>query len=267
MADEPCESEAERGVDSSEQVLELKAESLRVKYNLPLRGYEDTYKCNERTIKRWIARGKESSPPDLPPLDEPRRMPAWWALHYRHKCPEALTIAAVAAGWSPETSVVDQVPAPAGEALPSPPPAGAVFEEIPSALSGYAEMLERARRAEAVTGGEFERLNAVQGDQRDEAKIAAARKAWLDNAKLLRELDRDANEILESQGHSMSRAAVLKILAEMHGPVLNGMRSILRKIWSQLKLAESLAEGDRIYQAEVDRVCSRLIDSDFMAHE
>ena len=64
-------------------------------YKQPLRGYESVYTTNVRQIKRWIATGRKCVPFDLPPLDRPEAMAAWWermqaAGHMKHVVPEKL---------------------------------------------------------------------------------------------------------------------------------------------------------------------------------
>src|SRR5689334_1349322 len=44
----------------------------------PLYGYADV-----KTIKRFVKMGKNAQPkPDMPPLDDPLEMPAWWRRHH-----------------------------------------------------------------------------------------------------------------------------------------------------------------------------------------
>lgn len=44
----------------------------------------------ERKLKRWIAKGREKSPPDLPPLDALEHMAEWWRRNMEWRVPEYL---------------------------------------------------------------------------------------------------------------------------------------------------------------------------------
>lgn len=44
----------------------------------------------ERKLKRWIAKGREKTPPDLPPFDAPEHMAEWWRRNMEWRVPEYL---------------------------------------------------------------------------------------------------------------------------------------------------------------------------------
>jgi len=239
------------------------APAARSAYPEKLAVYARIFAHDERSVKRWIKRGREAiGGPDLPPLQDPPKMLAWWAKHFDRRCPPEIVAAArEVQALSPAVvapPVVDNTPSPLTP--PADPPASA-------ALGGYGDMLDRVRRAEAAAGREFERLSAESGDARDEGKIAAALRSWKGLADQLRELERDARKIQEASGEILPTAEVRRVLADLHGPIVNGMRSILRRIYQQVQNAGSMSEADRIYQREVDRVCGGLQDSQFLAFE
>lgn len=66
-------------------------------YANPLRIYaeqiwpEGNLDSSIRKLKRWVKKGKEADPPDLPPLDDMPRMARWYERHHRaSKAPEYL---------------------------------------------------------------------------------------------------------------------------------------------------------------------------------
>jgi len=59
-------------------------------YSQPYRHYAEIFGIPERTIKRWVADGKKSQPPDLPPFDSPAELPAWWNRHSSQQIPARL---------------------------------------------------------------------------------------------------------------------------------------------------------------------------------
>jgi len=62
--------------------------------------YQKIYGVSERTIDRWLELGKLAIPPDLPPLDTPSAMAAWWARHMKQRVPSNLIFAARSSGSS-----------------------------------------------------------------------------------------------------------------------------------------------------------------------
>lgn len=67
-----------------------RAETKRI-YRHPYSVYVERWKLGksgERTLKRWVKEGREASPPDYPPFDEPHRMAAWWRKHKTWGVPE-----------------------------------------------------------------------------------------------------------------------------------------------------------------------------------
>lgn len=59
-------------------------------YSHPYRHYAEVFGIPERSIKRWVALGKKSQPPDLPPFDSPSELPAWWNRHSSQQIPARL---------------------------------------------------------------------------------------------------------------------------------------------------------------------------------
>ena len=122
---------------------------------------------------------------------------------------------------------------------------------------GFSEMLDRVKKAEADA---YRPYIAVIND---EARLPAARKVWGELSKQLRELERDAHNILSKSGAIFDRAAGEKILAATHVPIANGIRSMWRRVKPKMKAASSDSEEDRIWQEECDRLLFRLNESAF----
>lgn len=222
----------------------------RAKYRLEQAGYAEVFKTSARTIKRWVKTGKDGG--ELPPLDSPSEMPQWWVRFYKQKVPDCIL---EAAGVSREVFKVREV-----EAVME-------VERVPVVTvarsgTGYEEMLGRVRDAERVAYLEYEAaLNAG-----DEGRLPLARKTWGELSKQLRELERDAHDILSRSGSLVERAVFERLVAEIHIPIVNGIRSMWRRVRAQM-LAASEGQQDRVWQEEVDRLLSRLADSGFTAYE
>ena len=228
----------------------------KARYGRPLEEFAKVYSQSDRTIKRWIRTGKVCvTGADLPPLDCPGDMPAWWARHYKHKCPSEILEAA------------RQTKASAKAARRPAAPAQRDVEDHsahqPVEGSGFEEMLRRMRDAEAAAHTIF--LETLRADP-DDPKIASLRKTWQEMAKQLRELERDAGEILEKSGQMASKNLVEKVLAEIHVPIAKGIGTLWPRIKGRM-LSAAGADQDRIWKEESEKLIRSLHDSEFFAYE
>ena len=223
------------------------------KFLHPLKYYAEVYGQTDRTIKRWLQTGRTAlGGPDLPPLDDPVRMCSWWAFHYKHRVPDGILEAAKSApalisgeAVAPKSvfSASDETSVPEANALGT----------------GFSEMLERMKKAEAAAYREYDK--ALKAG--DEARLPAMRKVWGELSKQLRELERDAHDILSRSGTLLDRTVCERILGEIHAPIASGIRSMWRRVKARMKAAASDAEEDRIWQEECDRLLWRLNQSAF----
>lgn len=68
----------------------LTTESYRYKLAHYVRAIGLTGKDPDRKLKRWIAKGREKTPPDLPPFDALHLMAEWWRRNMEWRVPEYL---------------------------------------------------------------------------------------------------------------------------------------------------------------------------------
>lgn len=227
-------------------------------FRLEQREYAARFKTSERTIKRWVKTGKVGG--ELPPLDSPAAMPAWWARFYKQRVPPCILEAARVAG-----PVVEDRPAVAAAPVPTPPPRSDPPADDTGTIeigTGFNEMLQRVRLAEWEAYIEYDR--ALKNN--DEAKLPLARKTWSELSKQLRELERDSHDILSRSGALVEKASVEKIIAEIHVPIVNGVRSMWRRVKAKMRTA-SESQEDRVWQDECDRLFSRLGATGFTQYE
>lgn len=71
-----------------EAVSKLKSTRKHAKYPKKLPEYAAVFGQTDRTIKRWVKRGKETG--ELPPLDNPPHMAAWWRRNMDNQVPDYL---------------------------------------------------------------------------------------------------------------------------------------------------------------------------------
>lgn len=218
----------------------------RLRFRLEQKEYAKIYDTSDRTIKRWIKTGKDAG--DLPPLDLPEKMTEWWTRNYTQKVPNCILYAAKKV--TPVTTPV---------ASEQPP---VQRTEVTSVGTGFREMLERVKRAEA----DAYRAYKIALDSGDESKLPHAQKTWNELSKQLRELERDAHNILSQSGELIEKSLVEKVISEIHVPIVNGLRSMWRRVKPQI-LAAAESNQDRVWQDEVDRLLSRLNSTSFTAYE
>jgi hypothetical protein len=134
-----------------------KSRARAVRYKLHLAEYAVRFglpsKNAERTLKRWVAVGREKSPADLPPFDEPQLLAGWWRRNMKWRVPpwmEAL------AQVSPPVELQEQGEAKVEKSADDLPPdfqlnglaadAGDAERELWSMANGFKAEMERSRR-------------------------------------------------------------------------------------------------------------------------
>jgi hypothetical protein len=231
-------------------------------YSRPRTVYADMYQATVRTVNNWIAAGIAKHNP--PPLDDPREMPAWWGSVMEHRVPDKIYAAAsrhASAHPSPSaTSEAVAAPPQAPDASEPSLPA----EPSPALTTGFLASLLRTRDEEAKAHQRYQA--AAAQDPPDEGKIRTLQKVWQDLADHLRSLEKAAPEVLRKSGDMWLGVDVVRELAEIHGAIQSGVRSLLRR-WSVKTGREVTLNDDRAFQDEVDLLFARLQASKFRSHD
>lgn len=251
-------------------------------YQYPLAHYVEIYGAAERTLKHWIALGRQAQPePDLPPLDDPAAMKDWYARNKKNRVPDrllALASSAARLASSPDETPHASPPrssaapgAPACGYVTTPPPASPTppgFSSSPpppvsGPARGYSATLERLRQAEAAAGERYTTL-ILDPDPAKQAEAEQARRSWQLLTKELRAYEKDAEEVLQKSGQSWVAAEVIAAIHELHIPLRDGMLSLYDRIESQL---DGLPRGERkrLFRAEVRRLYATLVAHRFTA--
>lgn len=225
-----------------------------------------------RALKGWIADGRDATPPELPPFDEPRSLKDWWMRHKKNRAPD--WIVALAALAPPAEAPA--APAPLGQAslpLGSPPAPAAATSAPPRSATGFLASLQRQRAAEAATGEIYNSLlaaAAVAGlspeDQAHRSAAAeAARRSWDDNRDGLREMERDAEKILAATGRNWLADDVIASHEVIHLTLKEGLYGLLRRIRPKLKSCATSTEEDKLWQEEIEKLFAIMRTSKFTA--
>lgn len=137
----------------------------------------------ERKLKRWIAKGRQKSPPDLPPFDVPHLMAEWWRRNMEWRVPEYLLT----------LENLDQAPQAKQPTPPKEsPPEGTTSAESPpppkSESTGEPMMFDTESNVTADVG--LQQIRQLVSTLHREMKNAFENKRLTDGANYMRQWER-----------------------------------------------------------------------------
>ena len=231
----------------------------RSHYSKHLVEYEPVYGYKVRNFKKWLHVGREADPIDLPPLDAPADMPAWWKRRMKQRCPDRILASAAA------VVKADGVPTPP-EASDSPPPSAAppmpASDDEALQGTGYAAMLARAVNTERLTWQSWQdALKAVPYNPADEEQRRHAYNRASEQARKVLK-DRDIGLAGDEKWGQWEE---FETLAEEHVAVLNqSLRGVPIRVATKLTLAPDMFRRmDEAWNAELDRIFDNLAGVDW----
>lgn len=239
----------------------------RARYVHPLKHYETIYETKARAMKRWIAIGRDATPPELPPLDDPPRMRAWWVRCMSQRVPEKILALAQTTPLAPALSVSAPPVDSAAGPLFAHAAAAAHAAPLPGVLpprNGFAGALQRVRESESAAGALYKSLlhqAAAATDPDLQLRLSAEaeqnRRAWEKLVDQLREMERDAVKILPQTASMWLAEEVLASQDVIHIALRDGVRNLLRRVRPKL-LGVPVIEQDAIWAAEVEALFAAL---------
>lgn len=199
----------------------------------------------ERKLKRWIARGRENNPPDLPPFDEPHLMAEWWRRNMKWGVP--LKIALLEQQQGDQQEAPPPQPGPVGDATtPDKPKAGAAGDTsagMPMTLDLGAEVssdigLMQIRALVMATFQQLERcLN--QGLMKQANHY---RREWQTLVGTLRQWEKDIVKIQEGKGEVLRTRVIntelVRILTVIRQSFTNEMLALVETLKPEMPPAE-----------------------------
>jgi hypothetical protein len=223
--------------------------------------YAERFGVTDRSVKRWAAEGRAADPPDLPPLDCPRDMPAWWGRRMSHRVPARLL--EVAATDAAEHAARHQEPAP-GTVTPA--TSASVADRAVSSSVGMGETVTRLREAERDAGEAFATASKPLPRGKDEpldaplkymdaGQVEMLQRRWERMAEALRKAVKDEAEMAETRGELLEKGKVARVLQEIHASVAESIRGLVRRVRPKLA-GRSAEEQDEIWQAETEKTFS-----------
>ena len=249
---------------------------LRGHYIHPLKHYAAVYgydaKHGERTIKRFVSEGRNTLPHDLPPLDEPAKMPAWWRSHHGNReVPPGIRRAAASA-------CMQQSPQPE---TPSDPPTTAIAAVSPAqvaALRGdsFPEQVAALREELSRSRNELQRINAERCPEKEPDTIAWAqgRASRLEIAQrnfkgtfdILRKAENDLLDWGAKNELLVSKSEVASEFTRIAGAIYTAIQRLTKKLRPQLQGIPEAA-ADNVWQTGVRECFESLQRSDFRIDE
>jgi hypothetical protein len=214
----------------------------RGQYLHELKEYAATYKRSARQIKRWIKAGREAKPPDMPPLDHPGKMLAWWsrmqiADRLKQKPPAIL-----------EQFAIDEAKGEPGGEL------SAINIGELEVKEGAA--LQQARRFLVATGKQLEDAYAAGQD----AVIGRVQLRWEKSLGAVRLAEESERKAALARGDSFPKHEVLSELSQLIETIRNMQSTMSRRIRARLGMlpAEVDAKLDEAIEAERARESAAL---------
>jgi hypothetical protein len=212
-----------------------------------------TAKDSARRLKRWVEKGRQVTPHDLPPFDEPSQLASWWrrmmgAGVIKWKVPDWIELLEHSGGGVPAAG--DRRAAPVGEkvdpAAAMPPEfvlpelgedAGAAERQLWSFAQGFLDEMERASRA------------------RDSGRWF---RAWAEYQKILKEIrawQKSKQQQRLANGEVLEAEVELQVLASVFGNISQSFTRALFDLAKRLRpdlddgavRAEVLPLRDRVF--------------------
>ncbi len=221
-------------------VKRITSESYRHKLShyVPILGLKG--KDPERKLKRWIAAGREKSPPDLPPYDQPQLMAEWWRRNMTWKVPDYIQVLEHrAADTTPGSEPQDAPPGPT-IASPSTPTKNGETQAEPTGVPMFLDMgaevssdigLQQVRALVQATFTQLQRC--LETGHISQAN--SYRREWQTLVGTLRQWEKDIVKIQEGKGEVLRTRVINTELVRIFTVIRHSFSNAL------LEMAEVLA--------------------------
>jgi len=228
-------------------------------YLHPYKYYEALYGKNVRTIKRWVALGKEpdeKGKTDPTPLDDPLDLRSWWGRNMSQQCPPGILAAAVAhtktqRAAEPKSDETPEI-APAVEPEEKPTFVPRELAAVGEDEVGLEATLTRLRDAEV----QAHRIMIEALQKGDDGKAQLAQKMWTGLTAQVRQVEKDARVDAEARGHLIPRGYAETKLTEFFVPIERGTRGMYRKMCEVMGIAID-ADSEEQWNRECDRLFAK----------
>ena len=246
----------------------------RLKHYAAVYGYDP--ESGERTIKRFTSIGRNTVPHDLPPLDEPARMPAWWRSHHPgREVPTGIRRAAAAVvvnaepQQTPPPTPEPSIPAPPAPTLPpapreaTPPAVESDRLDFPAQVGELrkivTEQLQQLRAASAEVAPEnlTDSVERAEWARSKGERVEAAQRNYKSSLDMLRKAENDLVEWQKSHEELKPTAQVATEVGRIVGAIHAAVKRLVKTVRPRIA-GKSDAEQDSIWEEEV-RKCFRIL--------
>jgi hypothetical protein len=195
-----------------------------------------------RTVKEWVALGKEAGDPV--PLDDGSALAAWWVRHMKHRVPDAILRAAAAGKPLLELPVVV-------------PPAEKAADPVAEVSAEESSEVELPVLAEEL-GLEktLERLAQMEVRLSRKAHEPGQTKAWLDTVQRMTTVAQQLRVEATRLGNLLPKDLVEEAIHALHGPIEREIRLLYPTLCQVMGLPAS-PDREAQWSAEVDRIFVR----------
>jgi hypothetical protein len=227
-----------------------KVVSARVLYKKTLAEYALAFgltaQGSERTLKRYVATGREKDPMDLPPFDEPAQLAEWWRRNMRNKVP----------AWMERLGQVTDEPPKSAASADMPPgfdlhnlaaDAGDAEKELWAMANGFKGEMEAARK------------------NHNNARWWSAYNEYRKLLDELRKWEKDRMSKRLQKGEVMETSVVVESLTRIFGSVSQTFTGCLLDFARQLRPDLEASEVRKLIYPLRDKVFAGLKESKFAA--
>lgn len=207
------------------------------RYKHALAHYAKLYDRDVKNIKRLLKKGREASPPDFPPLDEPRGMAEWFRRNMGQEPRENLTKfereASEETPAAAETSTVTaDAPKEGGQA--ELPPLPAMMLKM---ASGHYAADAGLRRVQALVDATFSQMQvALKQNHMKEYKTLFIEYTKLE--QMLRSWEKDIIKIQEGRGEVLRtreiNTEIVQLFTVLGQSFLNGLIKLVKQLAPQM---------------------------------
>jgi hypothetical protein len=231
------------------------------------------YGVSLRTVKRWVAVGREHKDP--PPLDSAQAMQEWArrmvsrrAAGFSREVPEEIELVA-----ERESRAAAQPAAAADAALiaedaggigsvpgPSQQPHGIDLDTWDPEAVSYDHVISAAKLNFAVQQSLLRK--AYESQDKDQVRTALV--SFREAMNQLREVERDRQKIMLNRGELLRRDEVRKALNAVHAVIPGTFRSRLKAAFPSIStLTSSRYNWEEWVDATVDEICRNMVETRF----
>lgn len=230
------------------------------------------YGVSLRTVKRWVAVGREHKDP--PPLDSATSMQEWArrmvsrrAAGFSREVPEEIELvaeresrAAAAPAVATDAEVIAEEPAESGSMPDAGQEHGIDFDTWDPDAVSYDHVISAAKLNFAVQRGLLKQAYKSQ----DKDQIRTALVSFREALNQLREVERDREKIMLNRGELLRRDEVRKALNAVHAVIPGTFRSRLKAAFPSIStLTESRYNWEEWVDATVDEICRNMVETRF----